>query len=94
MIGPVRQEILSGICDRGSFERLRDQLRAFPDEPLDSEDFDAAAYFTMCRAASVHGSNIDFLICAVARRRALPILTTDAGLARVAKVLPITTDSS
>ncbi len=90
----MRQEILSGICDRGSFERLRDQLRAFPDEPLDSEDFELAVdHFTMCRAAGVHGSNIDFLIGAVARRRALPILTTGAGVPRVA-ILPITTDSA
>jgi predicted nucleic acid-binding protein len=34
-------------------------------------------------------SNTDFLICAVAERRAFPILTTDADFTRFATVLPI-----
>ena len=29
IIGPVRQEVLSGIRERAQFERLRDRLRAF-----------------------------------------------------------------
>ena len=31
MIGPIRQEILSGISDEGKFETLRQKLRAFDD---------------------------------------------------------------
>src|ERR1700677_899568 len=34
LIGPIRQELLSGIREPAQFERLRDQLRAFPDEAL------------------------------------------------------------
>jgi 2,4'-dihydroxyacetophenone dioxygenase len=35
-------------------------------------------------------SNTDFLICAVAERRSLPILTTDTDFTRLARILPIT----
>lgn len=90
MVGPVRQELLSGIRDAKAFERLRDQLRAFPDEPLDEQDFEQAArHFNACRAAGLQGSNTDFLLCATAERRGLPILTTDADFVRFARVLPI-----
>jgi predicted nucleic acid-binding protein len=90
IIGPIRQELLSGIPDAASFERLRDHLRAFPDLPLELADYEQAAeHFTACRRRGIQGSNTDFLICAVAIRRALPILTTDADFVRVAEVLPI-----
>lgn len=90
MIGPIRQEILSGLRDRTAYRRLRDQLRAFADEPLDRDDHERAAeHFNTCRAAGVQGSNTDFLICAVAERRRLSIFTTDADFARYAALLPV-----
>jgi predicted nucleic acid-binding protein len=91
MIGPIRQELLSGIRTLQSFERLRDHLQPYSDEQLETADFERAAeHFNTCRARGVQGSNIDFLICAVAERRNLPILTTDTGFSRFATVLPIT----
>ena len=91
MIGPIRQELLSGIRTPESFERLRDHLRPYPDERLETADFERAAeHFNTCRARGVRGSNTDFLICAVAERRNLSILTTDADFTRFAAVLPIT----
>ena len=90
MIGVIRQELLSGVRTDDAFARLRDQLRSFVDEPLEREDFERAAeHFNTCRARGVQGSNTDFLICAVAERRNLPILTTDADFIRFAGVLPI-----
>ena len=91
MIGPIRQELLSGIRTPESFERLRDHLRPYEDEVLESADFERAAeHFNTCRAQGVQGSNSDFLICAAAERRSLPILTTDADFTRFAAILPIT----
>ncbi len=91
MIGPIRQELLSGIRTTESFERLRDHLRPYSDERLETADFERAAeHFNTCRARGVQGSNTDLLICAVAERRNLPILTTDADFTRFAAVLPIT----
>lgn len=91
IIGPIRQELLSGIRTVEAFERLRDHLQPYADEPLQTADFERAAeHFNTCRARGVQGSNTDFLICAVAERRNLPILTTDTDFARFAGVLPIT----
>lgn len=90
MIGPVRQELLSGLRTEEAFVRLRDHLRAFADEPLTTADYERAAeYFNTCRAAGVQGSNTDFLICAAAERRQLAILTTDRDFDRFAALLPI-----
>ncbi len=91
MIGPIRQELLSGIRTADGFEQLRDHLRPFSDEPLETADFERAAeHFNTCRARGVQGSNTDVLISAAAERRNLPILTTDADFTRFADVLPIT----
>lgn len=90
MLGVVRQELLSGIRDAQHFDRLRERLRAFPDLTLETADYeDAAAFHGRCRARGVQGSAIDFLICAVAARRELPIFTTDADFERYARHLPI-----
>ena len=90
MVGPVRQELLSGIRDRAVFERLRDHLQAFPDEAIHSADYERAAdCFNVCRATGIQGSNTDFLICAVAERLGFPILTTDADFLTFSRVLPI-----
>lgn len=90
MIGPIRQELLSGLRTAEAFERLRDHLRPFPDEPLESADFERAAqHFNTCRTKGVQGSNTDFLICAASERRSLPILTTDGDFIRFAQILPI-----
>src|ERR1043166_2598844 len=91
IIGPIRQELLSGTKDRVQFERLRNDLRDFPDTETTSSDYeDAAAFSNECRRHGIQGSNIDFLICAVAVRTKFSIFTTDDDFARYAKYLPIT----
>lgn len=90
MIGPIRQELLSGVRGIATFRALRDRLAAFPDEPLDSDDYvKAAECFNTCRAKGIQGSNTDFLICAVADRRGWSIFTTDGDFTRYARWLPI-----
>jgi predicted nucleic acid-binding protein len=90
MIGSIRQELLSGVRDAKQFATLRDYLQAFPDLALETEDFEQAAdFYNKCRTKGIQGSNIDFLICAVAVRRELSILTTDRDFTRYATVLPI-----
>ena len=90
MVGPVRQELLSGIRDEAAFERLRERLGAFPDEPLTTPDYERAAeFFNACRAKGLQGSNTDFLLCAVAIRARMPLLTADNDFLRYATVLPL-----
>lgn len=88
MIGPIRQEILSGIKDSAQFEKLRRTLQAFPDEPLTTEHFELAArLFNRCRSRGVQCGAVDMLLCAVAAHQHWSILTGDAGLKRCIEVL-------
>jgi predicted nucleic acid-binding protein len=90
MLGPVRQELLSGLSAPEQYQKLRSHLRAFPDLILEGGDYEeAASYVNRCRAKGIQGSNTDFLICATASRRRLGILTTDGDFASFAQVLPI-----
>ena len=90
LIGSIRQELLSGIRDLAEYERLRKYLHAFPDEPLDTTDYEQAARcFNQCRLRGIAGSPADFLICAVALARKWQILTTDADFKAYADVMPI-----
>jgi predicted nucleic acid-binding protein len=90
MMGPVRQELLSGVRSRRQFELLRDHVRSFPDLVLVTADYERAAeHVTSARARGVQGSNTDFLICAAAERRDLPIFTTDRDFELFAGLLPI-----
>jgi predicted nucleic acid-binding protein len=89
-MGPVRQELLSGIRSPTQYRRLRDHLRAFPDLPLPTVDYERAAeHFTSSRGRGVQASNTDFLICAVAEHHDLPIFTTDDDFTRFAELLPV-----
>jgi predicted nucleic acid-binding protein len=90
IIGPIRQEIFSGLREDAQFEKLEKHLAAFPDVPLESADHTMAAKFcNACRRKGIQGSNTDFLICAVAVRRKLSIYTTDKDFPLFAKHLPI-----
>ena len=90
LIGPVRQELLSGIRDSVQFERVRDHLRAFDDVDISRDDYEqGASYYNACRAKGIQGSNTDFLICAIAARSGFPIFTTDADFKHFSRVLPV-----
>lgn len=90
IIGPIRQELLSGIREQAQFDRIRNKLSVFPDLTVESADYETAAvFFNRCRLNGIQGSNTDFLICAVAIRKDMPILTTDGDFSLFAKHLPI-----
>ena len=90
IIGPIRQEVLSGVQNHSQFDKLEENLSAFLDVTLLGEDYvTAARFFNLCRAKGVQGSNTDFLICAVAVRHDIAIFTTDGDFSLFAKYLPI-----
>jgi predicted nucleic acid-binding protein len=90
LVGPIRQEILSGIRRESDFEVLRERLQAFPDVPLHTRDHEEAArFFNQCRNRGVTGSPIDLLLCAVAHRRDLSIFTLDTDFERYARHVPV-----
>ncbi len=90
IVGPVRQELLSGIREESSFKKLRDQLRAFEEVSPDVEDYEEAARLNnQCRSRGIAGSAIDFLLCAVALRHNWQIFTTDRDFSRYALVFAL-----
>lgn len=90
IIGPIRQEILSGISSKTQFLKLKNALSSFEDIQLKTEHFEKAAEFcNICRNNGIQGSTIDFLICAVAFLEKLVIFTSDGDFINYSKFLPI-----
>ncbi len=90
LIGPVRQEILSGVRSAEQFDRLKNHLQAFPDFQLESADYECAAeFYNNCRGQGVQGSNTDFLICAISVQHRMPVFTIDNDFKNFQQILPI-----
>lgn len=90
LMGAIRQELLSGIRDPAQFGQLKTYLRAFPDEPLSTDDYEEAARCSnQCRSRGIAGSGTDFLICAVAIARRWQIFTRDGDFETYARVIPL-----
>lgn len=78
MIGPIRQEILSGIPSESKFIDMRNKLSVLSDWAIKTEDYELAAkFYNKCRRDGIQGSHIDYLICAVAFNNGFSILTLD-----------------
>jgi len=91
LIGPVRQEILSGIREPAQFARLRDALRLYPEPTLVTSDFEAAARMSNeCRRRGITGSPVDFLLCAVAEHHKWQVFTTDRDFHHYHRILGTT----
>ncbi len=90
IIGPIRQEILSGYSDLKKFERLREKLSYFENCLIQDSDYESAAEIcNQCRKKGIQGSHIDFLICAVAKRLEVTIFTTDKDFFQYRKVISV-----
>lgn len=90
IIGAIRQEVLSGYSDPNKFETLKTRLSYFENTPILDEDYiTAARFYNECRQKGVQGSHIDLLICAVAVRLSVPILTSDKDFGFYQQHLPI-----
>ena len=88
LIGPVRQEILSGIPDAAQFVRLKSVLPAFPDQPLTTPVYELAArFFNLCRARGLQAGPVDIQLCAAASLNGWSILTLDQGLLNAISLL-------
>lgn len=90
IVGPIRQELLSGIREESQFKKLRGYLRAFREPALEAADYEEAAHMSnLCRSKGIRGSAVDFLICASAHRRGWSIFTTDRDFRNYASVVPL-----
>jgi predicted nucleic acid-binding protein len=83
IIGPIRQELLSGIRDAARFSELERLMDPFRDEEiLPNDHVEAARLFNLSRSKGVESGPIDILLCAVSIRLDYGILTNDQGLLR------------
>jgi len=90
MIGPIRQELLSGLRHKQQVALLEQRLAAFPDTPIDTADYvEAARFFNLLRDRGVTGAPTDLLIASIAHRRQWTIFSLDEDFQRYARVLPI-----
>ena len=90
LIGPIRQELLSGISNKDTFSELKTKLKAFDDFIITTHDYETAAEFNnICRRKGIQGSHTDFLICAIAHNNNLLIYTTDRDFENFKRYLPI-----
>ena len=90
IIGPIRQEILSGYSDLHNYRIIKEKLSYFENTPILDVDYETAAEFSnQCRKKGIQGSHIDFLICAVAIRIDIPIFTRDKDFEHYQKILSI-----
>lgn len=90
LLGAVRQETLCGWRYQHQFEQIRDLLAAFPDQPVQRQQYELAAeYFNLCRSKGIQGSHTDFLLCACSAAWQMPIMTKDGDYARYAEHVPV-----
>lgn len=90
LMGPIRQEVLSGIREESMFAALQELLADFRSLDVLPADFDQAAkFFNICRSQGIAGTPIDMLICATAFRHSLPIFTVDQDFPFYVRHLPI-----
>ena len=90
LIGPIRQELLSGISNETTFNNLKNHLGAFEDADITIKDYETAAqYFNICMRKGIQGSHIDFLICAISINHRMPIYTLDKDFIYFSKHLDI-----
>jgi predicted nucleic acid-binding protein len=88
MIGPVRQELLSGIKEPTQFEKVKRALEPFRDEEISTADYEEAArLYNLCRSRGVECGPMDILICAVAWRRKWDVLTSDSVMRRCREIV-------
>ena len=83
MLGLLRQELLSGIKEKAQFDKVKEALDPYLDEPIHTADHEyAARVYNECRSQGVVGGTVDILICALAVRRGWEVLSGDGGLNR------------
>jgi predicted nucleic acid-binding protein len=77
----ARQEVLFRIKAPAQFEKVRNALSGFRDQPLATHHFEnAAKLFNLCRSRGVECGSTDILICAAAIEMQSAILTFDQGI--------------
>lgn len=88
MIGPVRQEILTGIKDYSKFLLLKEYLQAFEDEPVTTEAFEYGAKIANeCMKSGIAISSVDAIIVSMIILHGFEIYTNDHDFTRYKNIV-------
>jgi len=88
VIGPILQELLSGISDINKFKNLKSKLSSFEDLKITRKDYEKAAEISnICRKKGIQGSHTDFLISSFAINNNIKIFTTDKDFNHYKKIV-------
>ncbi len=91
IIGPIRQEILTGIKDHGKYLLLKEYLRAYEDQPITTETYEQAAQIANeCAKRGIAISSIDATIVACVVLGGYEIYTYDQDFLRYKNVAEFT----
>ncbi len=87
LVGPILQELLSGLRSKRQFSSLLAVLRPVPITPVDRATYVLAAEMSnACRSEGIQAGSVDFLIAAACVQSGLPLLTSDRDFDRIASV--------
>jgi predicted nucleic acid-binding protein len=90
LIGPILQEILSGVKGKKEFVELREKFASFDSLVITDDVYvRAAEYYNLCKMHGVNGGHVDFLICAAVSHYDCALLTIDGDFKMFKKFLPI-----
>lgn len=90
ILGPIRQELLTGFREKHQFEKLKQELRSFQDLFIKSEEYElAAGLHTICTQNGVQCCSVDILICAFSINNNMQIFTLDKDFLHYQKHIPI-----
>jgi predicted nucleic acid-binding protein len=91
MIGPIRQEILTGIRDYNKYLVLKDYLQSFEDEPITTEAYEFGAKIANdCMKNGVAISSIDAIIVSMVALHGFEIYTNDQDFMRYKRIIEFT----
>jgi predicted nucleic acid-binding protein len=90
IIGPILQEILSGVKNKRDFNELKEKFASFDNLAITEKVYvKAAEFYNLCKTHGVNGGHIDFLICAVVAHYGCALFTIDHDFKMFEKYLPI-----
>ena len=90
LLGVILQELLQGIRDAATFERIEAYMEPFPMIELTRRDYVAAARLgNLCRSKGVQVSVVDSLIAAACVEHDCALLTCDQDFQHIARFCPL-----
>jgi len=88
IIGPIRQEVLTGIKSEKQFELMQDYLTTFEDATITTEDYELAAKnANKLRSKGISTGNVDVLIVTFCQKHDIEVYSKDKDFDEMRKII-------